>query len=122
MNPPINQPISRVSKEDTEIAGTFIPKGTKTTVDIYHMHHNPIVWNDPETFRPERFAAGDEAEAHAGSGLSWVPFSNGQRQCIGMNFSLAEQRVFLSMLCKCLIGHGNCARLVLMRITMLLSS
>ncbi|CAO3620406.1 unnamed protein product [Cunninghamella blakesleeana] len=27
-----------------------------------------------------------------------VPFANGNRQCIGMNFSLVEQRVILSCL------------------------
>jgi hypothetical protein len=33
-------------------------------------------------------------------GRTWLPFSTGSRQCIGMNFSLNEQRVMLSMLCK----------------------
>lgn len=115
--------VSRETTQDTELEGQFIPKGTKTTVDIYELQHNPTVWQDPETFRPERFEPGGEAEQLAGSGMSWIPFSNGQRQCIGiwqkkdwlsmmallmdffariigMNFSLAEQRVFLPMLCK----------------------
>jgi cytochrome P450 len=30
-----------------------------------------------------------------------MPFSTGPRQCLGMNFSLAEQRVILSMMRKC---------------------
>lgn len=37
-----------------------------------------------------------------GEGMTWVPFGSGPRQCIGMNFSLAEQRVLLSMMCKIL--------------------
>ncbi|CDH56612.1 cytochrome p450 [Lichtheimia corymbifera JMRC:FSU:9682] len=98
MSPPAANVVTRVTCEDTELAGTFIPKGTRGTVDIYNLHHNPTVWKDPETFRPERFELGGEAEKLAGLGMSWLPFSNGQRQCIGMNFSLAEQRVFLPML------------------------
>ncbi|KAJ8659176.1 hypothetical protein O0I10_005215 [Lichtheimia ornata] len=98
MSPPIANVITRVTHEDTEIAGTFVPKGTRGTIDIYNLHHNPTVWKDPETFRPERFEPGGEAEKHAGLGMSWLPFSNGQRQCIGMNFALVEQRVFLPML------------------------
>lgn len=86
MSPPAASLVSRVTKEDTEIAGTFIPKGTRTTIDIYNLHHNPTVWKDPEIFRPERFAPGGEAEEHAGLGMSWLPFSNGARQCIGNVF------------------------------------
>ncbi|KAJ8659175.1 hypothetical protein O0I10_005214 [Lichtheimia ornata] len=98
ITPPVAAIVSRETTQDTELEGQFIPKGTKTTVDIYELQHNPTVWKDPETFRPERFEPGGEAEELAGSGMSWIPFSNGQRQCIGMNFSLAEQRVFLPML------------------------
>ena len=76
--------------------GVVIPKGTQVFAEIYEIHHNPNVWKDPDTFNPERFAPGGEAE-HNGS-YAWQPFITGPRQCIGMNFSLAEQRVFLSML------------------------
>ncbi|CAO3622920.1 unnamed protein product [Cunninghamella echinulata] len=30
--------------------------------------------------------------------MAWVSFSNGSRQCLGMNFSLLEQRVILCCL------------------------
>ena len=82
------------------MAGTFIPKGRLVAVDLYELQHSADVWKDPEVFRPERFAPGGEAEQMAGMGLTWIPFSNGAHQCIGMNFSLAEQRVLLLMLCK----------------------
>ena len=69
------------------MAGVFIPKNTRINLDIYALHHNPAVWKEPETFNPERFAPGGEAEC---LGLySWLPFSNGTRQCIGLNFSMA---------------------------------
>ncbi|KAG2222822.1 hypothetical protein INT45_011632 [Circinella minor] len=89
--------IAREAQEDTELAGVYIPKGTRVTVDIMEIHRNNKVWKDPEIFNPERFAPGGEAEKVAKMGMSFLPFSNGQRQCIGMNFSLAEQRVFLPM-------------------------
>lgn len=100
MSPPLATIPVREASEDTELCGTFIPKGTRTFLDIYEIQHNPTVWKDPETFKPERFKPGGEAEELAGSGMSWLPFSNGSRQCIGLNFSLVEQRVFLPMLCK----------------------
>ncbi|KAG2219787.1 hypothetical protein INT45_008878 [Circinella minor] len=89
---------SRVAVEDVELNGTFIPKGTLIDVDIYNLHRNPKYWKEPETFNPDRFAPGGEADSHSTSGYPWFAFSNGGRQCIGMNFSMVQQRVVLSML------------------------
>lgn len=90
----------RVAEKDTQIDGTFIPKGSIVTVDVLGIHRSDNVWWNPEVFDPERFAPGGEAESKPEDGFSWLPFGRGKRQCIGMNFSLAEQRVLLSMLCK----------------------
>ncbi|KAI8143289.1 cytochrome P450 [Fennellomyces sp. T-0311] len=95
MKGPASTLVPRVAVEDTDLAGVFVPKGTRVNLDVYALHHNPAVWKEPEVFDPERFAPGGEAER---AGLAWLPFGNGSRQCLGMNFSLAEQRVLLSML------------------------
>ncbi|KAI9285819.1 cytochrome P450 [Umbelopsis sp. AD052] len=96
--PPAPNTSPRKNTEDFELAGTFIPQGSSLTAEIYALHHNPAVWKNPETFDPERFGPGGESEFKAGTGLPWLPFANGPRQCIGMNFSLAEQKVVLSMM------------------------
>lgn len=83
LNPPLPNASFRVAARDTEIDGVFIPKGTRIQVDIYESQHNPRVWKEPEVFRPERFAADDEADHIEGFG--WAPFGNGTRQCIGMS-------------------------------------
>jgi cytochrome P450 len=90
--------MARDTLEDFDLAGTFIPKGTRVSVDISAIHMNPKIWQNPENFVPERFEEGGEHEDH--NGLTWLPFSDGSRRCIGVNFSLTEQRVVLSMLCK----------------------
>jgi cytochrome P450 len=97
---PVPQTLPRTATKDTELCGIFIPKGSTVTVNIYDLHHSEKLWKDPFVFDPERFAEDGEATQTAGEGISWVPFGNGSRQCIGMNFSLNEQRVLLSMLCK----------------------
>ncbi|CAO3591573.1 unnamed protein product [Absidia cylindrospora] len=86
----------RVVTEDTELAGVFLPKGTPVLVNTYDLHHNPRAWTNPDTFDPSRFDNDREAELRPS--MSWVPFYNGQRMCIGMQFSLMEQRVMLSCL------------------------
>ncbi|KAI8342010.1 cytochrome P450 [Chlamydoabsidia padenii] len=88
----------RKLRQDTEVAGFYVPKDTPVTVNIYDLHHNPTLWDDPETFDPSRFADGGESDQKAGGGMSYAPFYNGQRMCIGMQFSLDEQRVMLSCL------------------------
>jgi cytochrome P450 len=103
VNGPATSGLPRVVSKDTEVSGVFLPKGTPIVVNIYDLHHNPRVWNDPETFDPSRFAYGGEADQKSSAGdggsMSWSPFYNGQRMCIGMQFSLEEQRVMLSCLC-----------------------
>ncbi|ORX55716.1 cytochrome P-450 cyp509A1 [Hesseltinella vesiculosa] len=86
----------RITTEDVDLAGTFIPKNTKITVNIYELHHNPQVWKDADSFDPDRFLEGGEADKLAAQGIAWSPFANGARQCIGYNFSLVQQRVLLA--------------------------
>lgn len=105
MNPTVGSTLARVASEDTELNGVFIPKGAKLFIDIYETHHNPRFWKDPEVFNPDRFLADDGAKQAsdkltASSGFSWIPFGEGARQCIGMNFSLVEQSVLLPLLRK----------------------
>ncbi|KAI9307142.1 cytochrome P-450 cyp509A1 [Cunninghamella echinulata] len=88
----------RKTTKDTYLNNYYVPKDSLVSVNIYDLHHSSNVWDDPETFNPDRWGPGGEADQKAGSGMSWVPFSNGSRQCIGMNFSLIEQRVILSTL------------------------
>lgn len=76
----------------------LIPKGTTINFDIYGIHHNPKYWSNPNQFIPERFAKGGEYESH--EGLTWLPFGDGSRRCIGMNFSMFQQRLVLTMISK----------------------
>lgn len=107
MNPPAVSIIPRVATRDTELNGVFIPKGTRISLDIIDLQRNPAIWQDPDTFRPERFAPGGEAEQLTRNGMPWAPFSDGARKCIGSNFSMMEQRVFLTMLCKWIMKIDN---------------
>ncbi|ORZ22410.1 cytochrome P450 [Absidia repens] len=94
---PASMLIARKSQEDFDLNGVFIPKNTPVVVETHALHHNPDVWKNPEQFDPERFAPGGEHET-CHEGMAWLPFSSGSRGCLGMNFSLAEQRTFLVML------------------------
>jgi cytochrome P450 len=94
---PAQSLVERIATKDTEVAGTFIPKGSLVKINILGLHYNPSLWNEPNKFNPDRFEDGGELESRS-SVYSYLPFGGGSRQCIGMNFSLAEQRIALSLI------------------------
>ncbi|KAI8369193.1 cytochrome P450 [Choanephora cucurbitarum] len=99
INGPVSRLASREAAEDFFIDDKLIPKGTPVNIDLNVIHHSKKLWRNPYEFDPERFAEDGEGNTRkANSGMAWIPFGSGARQCIGMNFSLYEQRVFLSMI------------------------
>ncbi|ORZ15229.1 cytochrome P450 [Absidia repens] len=95
---PVLSTTAREATKDCVLNGIFIPKGSLVSADILDVHRNPKVWTSPYEFNPDRFLPGGEAEQKTSAGTAWIPFSSGGRICVGMNFSLVEQRVILSML------------------------
>ena len=55
--PPVSF-IGREAEAKTEIDGFVVDKGKTILVDIYHLHRNPDVWENPNEFIPERFSEG----------------------------------------------------------------
>lgn len=41
----------------------FVPKGTDVLIDTPALHHNPMYWDNPKEFRPERFLEDYEKDA-----------------------------------------------------------
>jgi thromboxane-A synthase len=50
--------------------------------NVWALHRHPRYWQDPLSFRPERFLPGsaEEATRHPGA---YFPFGLGPRKCIG---------------------------------------
>ena len=79
----------RRNVEPFEFAGRRVPAGAPLYYCSWASHHLADVFDDPEAFRPERFAA--EAKAALAKG-AYVPFGGGSRTCIGMRFGQMEIR------------------------------
>ena len=79
----------RRNVEAFEFAGHRVPAGAPLYYCSWASHHLADVFDDPEAFRPERFAP--EAKAALPKG-AYVPFGGGSRTCIGMRFGQMEIR------------------------------
>lgn len=84
--------ISRTLTEDITLAdGRVLPAGTNAVIEPYMIHRHEDFWDNPTEFRPERFLPG--VTRHP---FSYIPFSAGPRNCIGMRFALLELKITLS--------------------------
>ena len=54
--------------------------GSMVVATLYPSLHDPEVYVDPETFNPDRWLEGGEAEA---AGKNWLVFGTGPHYCLG---------------------------------------
>lgn len=87
----------RIALEDDEVDGIKIEKGEIIGVYIYGVHHSPEIWESPERFDPNRFAADKQKQISA---YSYFPFGGGPRLCIGQQFAWTEMILALYHLVK----------------------
>lgn len=93
--PPVPM-IARHATENAEIEGTTIPVGTIVGVDIFEMHRDPDYFEDAERFNPDRFAA--VRETGKCNPFTYIPFSAGNRNCIGQKFAQYEIKTAVTKL------------------------
>lgn len=67
--PPIPSTERQIT-EDITIDDITFPAGTCFYVNIYGLHHNEELWEDPEEFKPERFKERSNTSQH----LKYSPF------------------------------------------------
>jgi cytochrome P450 len=85
----------RRSIEPFEFAGHTVPGRAFVNYCSWASHHLPDVFEDPEEFRPERFAPDAKAAMPKGA---YVPFGGGSRTCIGMRFGQLEVRTIATLI------------------------
>jgi len=94
--PPLATLPSRMMSDKSEtLLGYNIPSGTLVNVCVFSVHHDEKYWPNPFEFRPERFSHEESANRPS---YAYLPFGLGVRTCLGNNFSLQEQRIFISLL------------------------
>uniref|UniRef100_T1I504 Cytochrome P450 n=2 Tax=Rhodnius prolixus TaxID=13249 RepID=T1I504_RHOPR len=61
----------------------------------YSIQRDQKYFPDPEEFKPERFADGEQLSIRQGRGI-YLPFGDGPRVCIARRFALLEAKMALA--------------------------
>nr|XP_020658074.1 cytochrome P450 3A29-like isoform X3 [Pogona vitticeps] len=85
----------RVCKNNVEINGVTIPKGTVVMIPAFVLHRLPEYWPEPEEFRPATFSKENKETLDP---YTFLPFGTGPRNCIGMRFALLVLKVAVVVL------------------------
>ncbi len=88
--------LGRLAVEDHEFNGFHIPKNSLVLASQFVMHHDPRFWENPESFKPERWK--NQSTKEAGNKFIYFPFSKGVRSCIGESFAWMEGVLLLAVL------------------------
>jgi benzoate 4-monooxygenase len=85
-----------VPKGGREIAGRWVEEGVTVSVPQYSLFRDPQIFEDADTFKPERWIDGDKAFMTQ----AFLPFGTGPRACIGRNISYFEMLLVITALLK----------------------
>ncbi|KAI8042953.1 hypothetical protein M5D96_004277, partial [Drosophila gunungcola] len=66
---------------------------TQISIHLYDIMRDPRHFPNPNQFEPERFLSENTVNRHP---FAFVPFSAGQRNCIGQKFAILEMKVLLA--------------------------
>ena len=85
--------VSRTALAPDTLCGREIRAGDTVIIPIYALHRHHMLWDAPDTFRPDRFADRKAVPRYA-----YLPFGDGPRICIGASFALQEAVIVLATL------------------------
>lgn len=96
LHPPLPLLVPHCPSEPSTIGGYSIPKDARVFLNVYSIHRDPQLWEDPLLFQPERFLSESAAAKkmdYLGNQFLYLPFGSGRRICPGI--PLAERTSML---------------------------
>ncbi|KAL5817664.1 hypothetical protein ACOSQ3_026042 [Xanthoceras sorbifolium] len=89
LHPALPLLVPRCPSQSTTVGGYTIPKGARIMLNVWAIHRDPQLWDNPLEFRPERFLNNSENFDYLGNNFQYMPFGSGRRICAGI--PLAER-------------------------------
>ncbi|XP_073286537.1 labd-13Z-ene-9,15,16-triol synthase, chloroplastic-like [Primulina huaijiensis] len=91
LHPPVPLLVPRLPSQSSIIGGYTIPKGSRVFLNMWSIHRDPLVWENPSEFKPDRFLNDSGNFDFSGNNFQYLPFGSGRRVCPGI--LLAERMV-----------------------------
>ncbi|XP_078049077.1 cytochrome P450 9e2-like [Augochlora pura] len=87
---PVGIYMKKVCTNECELVGSdglsvHMKPGMEVFIPMYPLHRDAEFWNDPEVFDPERFS---EERKHEIEKMTFLPFGEGPRMCVGMRMAM----------------------------------
>ena len=89
--------ITRMAKDDDPFGLAFIPAGGNLFLNLYALHRHELLWDNPDSFIPERFMGEAKKSVQR---FQYLPFGVGHRICIGGHFAMQEALIILVLTLK----------------------
>ncbi|MCD7464798.1 hypothetical protein HAX54_053428 [Datura stramonium] len=97
LHPPNPLLVPRESMEDVKLLGYYhIPARTQAIVNVWAIGRDPLSWENPEEYLPERFLNSDIDVK--GLNFELIPFGAGRRGCPGSTFAIPVIELALARL------------------------
>ncbi|KAK8966825.1 Cytochrome P450 71A1 [Platanthera guangdongensis] len=96
LHPPAPLLIQRECLKDTTIDGYRIPAKARILINAWAIGRDPNYWDNPESFRPERFEG--SAISYMGNHFQLIPFGGGRRICPGMGLGIVGVELAMASL------------------------
>ncbi|TYI11667.1 hypothetical protein ES332_A09G223100v1 [Gossypium tomentosum] len=93
MHPAVPLLLPRRAGSDTDLCGFNVPEGSQVLVNVWAIGRDPSIWENPNSFMPERFL-GSEIDVK-GRDFGLIPFGAGRRICPGL--PLANRMLYLML-------------------------
>ncbi|XP_020203433.1 geraniol 8-hydroxylase [Cajanus cajan] len=88
--------LPRKGNIDVEINGYTIPQGAQIFINVWAIGRDPSIWDNPNSFSPERFL-GSEIDVK-GRHSQLTPFGGGRRICPGLPLAMRMLHLMLGSL------------------------
>ncbi|KAK0605406.1 hypothetical protein LWI29_026359 [Acer saccharum] len=87
--------VPHISSDNCTVGGYDVPCDTILLVNAWAIHRDPKLWDEPDSFKPERF------ETREGETRKLMPFGLGRRSCPGSGLAQRVVGLALGSLIQC---------------------
>ncbi|KAL5728118.1 hypothetical protein ACHQM5_001240 [Ranunculus cassubicifolius] len=90
LHPPLPLLVPHRPTSSCGVGGYMVDEGSRVFINVWAIHRDPTIWDNPSEFDPERFLAGKWD--YSGGDFTYLPFGSGRRICAGI---VMAERMFM---------------------------